>query len=87
MDKTPPSSAGDSSSIPSLGVLTSLRATKPVHHNYWNLHTVEPALHKRSHHNEKPAHHEEEQPLLAAPRESLCSALKTQYSQKQISMS
>ena len=56
VDKTPPSSAGDSSSVPSLGDLTSLGATKPVHHN-WHLGTVDLLLHKRSHHSEKPVHH------------------------------
>ena len=30
-------------------------AAKLVHHNYWNLRILEPALHnKRNHHNEKP---------------------------------
>ena len=72
-------------------------ATKPVHHNYWacalepashNYWTrmpqlLEPVLHnKRSHCKEKPAHHNEEQPLLAATRESLRAATKTLCSQK-----
>ena len=50
---------------------------KPVH--------LEPMLcNKRSHHNEKPAHRNEEQPLLTTARESPCAATKTQCSQKQI---
>ena len=65
-------------------------ATMPVHHNYWArvpqllkpVH-LEPVLHdKRSHCNEKPAHHNEEQPPLATTRESLSAATKTQHSQK-----
>ena len=36
------------------------RATGPVHHIYWNSCTLEPVLHKRSHHCEKPMHHNEE---------------------------
>ena len=51
---------------------------EPVHHNYRALVPqllkpvcLEPVLrNKRSHHNEKPAHCNEEQPLLAATRES-----------------
>ena len=37
-------------------------ATKPMHHSYW-AHALEPMLHsKRSHHSEKPAHHNEDPP-------------------------
>ena len=44
---------------------------------------LEPVLcNKRSHHNEKPTHLNEEEPLLAATRESLRAATKTQHSQK-----
>ena len=44
---------------------------------------LEPVLRsKRSHRNEKPAHHDEEYPLLAATRESPRVATKTQRSQK-----
>ena len=70
-------------------------ATKPVHHNYWAraararapqplkpVH-LEPVLHnKRSHCNEKHARHKEEQPPLAATRESPRAATKTQRSLK-----
>ena len=63
---------------------------EPVSHNYW-AHApqllkpagLEPVLHnKRSHHSEKPVHHNEEEPPLATTRESLCAATKTQRSQK-----
>ena len=44
---------------------------------------LEPVLHnKRSHCNEKPAHHNEGQPPLTATRESPHAAMKTQCSQK-----
>ena len=43
--------------------------------------TPEPMLWSR-HHNEKPEYHEEEWLLLAATRESLPTALKTEHSQK-----
>ena len=65
-------------------------AAKPVRHNYW-AHVpqllkpthLEPMLHnKRSHRNEKLAHHNEEQPPLTATRESPHTATKTQRSQK-----
>ena len=65
-------------------------ATKPANHNYWAREPqllkparLEPVLrNKRSHHDEKPAHRNEEQPPLAATRESLRAAPKTQRSQK-----
>ena len=48
---------------------------KPVH--------LEPVLrNKRSHHNEKPTHCNEEYPLLTATRESPRAATKIQHSQK-----
>ena len=37
---------------------------------------------KRSHHNEKPKHSNEEEPLLTATRDSSHTAMKTQYNQK-----
>ena len=44
---------------------------------------LEPMLHNnRSHNNEKPMHHKEEQPLLSAVRQSPHTATKTQHSQK-----
>ena len=44
---------------------------------------LEPVLHnKRSHHNEKPMHSNEEWPPHATIRESPCAATKTQRSQK-----
>ena len=93
--KNPPANAGDTGSSPGPGrshvprsnqahvsQLLSLRSRahepqllKPVR--------LEPMLwHKRSHRNEKPAHCNEEQPLLAATRESPRTATKTQLSQK-----
>ena len=65
-------------------------ALEPESHNYWAHEPqllkparLEPMLHKkRSHRNEKPAHRNEEYPPLAATRESLRTATKTQHSQK-----
>ena len=59
-------------------------------HNYWarmpqllKPACLEPVLHnKRSHRSEKPTHRNEEWPPLAATRESLHTATKTQRSQK-----
>ena len=39
-------------------------------------------LHKKSHSNEKPAHHQLEYSLFTTTRESLCAAMKTQHSRK-----
>ena len=65
-------------------------ALELMSHNYWARMLqllkpvrLEPVLHnKRSHRNEKPAHHNEEQPSLATTRESPRAAMKTQHSQK-----
>ena len=44
---------------------------------------LDPVLHsKRGYCSEKPAHRNEEQLPLTATRESLCTAMKTQHSQK-----
>ena len=69
-----------------------LRATttEPACHNYWarvpqllKPMRLEPELrNKRSHRNEKPSHRNEQQPLLAAARESPHAAMMTQHSQK-----
>ena len=64
-------------------------AAKPMCHNYWvcvpqllKPTCLEPMLrNKRSHHNEKTAHCNEEQLLFTATRESLHAATKTQHSQ------
>ena len=65
-------------------------ALEPAIHNNW-AHVpqllkpahLEPVLHnKRSHHNEKLMHRNEEQPPLAATRESPRAATNTQCSQK-----
>ena len=61
----------------------------PVCRDYWArmLQLLKPAClelvlcNKRSHRNEKPAHHNEGWPLLAAARGSPCAATKTQRSQ------
>ena len=54
-----------------------LQLLKPVH--------LEPVLcSKRTRHSKKPAHYTQEWTLLAAARESLLLAVKTQCSQKQI---
>ena len=66
-------------------------ALEPASHNYCAHEPqllkpthIEPMLRsKRSHRNEKPMHHNEEQPLFAATRESPRTATKTQCSQKQ----
>ena len=63
---------------------------EPTSHNYW-AHApqlLKPARlelvlrNKRGHRNEKPVHRNEEQPPLAAARESPRAATKTQHSQK-----
>ena len=59
-----------------------LPTTEPVCCNSWSPWTLEPVLRKRSHRTEKPTHCNEEQPLLAATRESPGKATKTQCSQK-----
>ena len=69
---------------------TCLEATKQVSSNYWAylLQLLKPACleplldNVRSHCNEKPGHCNEEQPLLSTTRESPCTAMKTQWSQK-----
>ena len=63
---------------------------EPTSHNYWahvpqllKSTCLEPVLcNKRSHRNEKPAHHNQEQSPLTATRESPRAATKTQHSQK-----
>ena len=70
-------------------------ALGPMSHNCWARmpQLLKPACpepvfrNKRSHHNEKPAHHNEELPPLTATRESLHTAMKTQHSQKSINQS
>ena len=65
-------------------------ATGPASHNYW-AHVpqllkpacLEPVLcNERGHHSEKPIHHDEEWPQLAATREGPRTPTKTQCSQK-----
>ena len=37
-------------------------ALEPANHNCWSPHYLEPVLHKRSHHNEKPVHRKKSSP-------------------------
>ena len=64
-----------------------------MHHNYQSssrtqepqllkFERLEPVLHNKSHHSEKPVHYNEEQPLLAATRESPSVAANTQHGQE-----
>ena len=56
-----------------------LRATRPMRHNYWSPHSLEPVLCKRrSYCNAKPTH------SCSLQREKVCTATKTQHSQKDI---
>ena len=43
---------------------------------------LEPVLHKRGRDSERPTHRDEEWPPLAAARESPCTEMKIQHSQK-----
>ena len=64
-------------------VLTEQLERKPVCHNSWSSCALEPvSCNKRSHCNEKLCPASREQCLLAATRESLHVAMKTQCSQK-----
>ena len=63
MVNNPPANAEDISSIPDLGrihVVEQLSpcvlTIEPVHRDYRSPRALEPALHKESHHNEKPVH-------------------------------
>ena len=53
-----PANAENTDSIPVWEDSTYQRATKPMNHNYWSPHALQPRLHsqKRSHCSEKPAH-------------------------------
>ena len=65
---------------------------EPASHNYWACvpqllkpTRLEPMLCKKgSHRNEKPAHHNEEQPPLSVTRESPHAAMETRRSHKSI---
>ena len=57
-------------------------ATKHMNRNDWT-HALEPgSCSKRSLHSEKPAHRNEQELPLAATRESLFAAMKTQCNKK-----
>ena len=75
MDENSPASTGNMGSIPDPRI--------PHVTGQLSLCTLEPVLHsKRSHHKKQPAHRNEDEPLLAATRESPHAARKTQRSQK-----
>ena len=82
--KNSPANAGDTVSIPGLGISLMLGNTKPMHHNYWSLCTLGPVFHNlRCHGNKKSMHHTQRAvaPQLTT-RESPPSTKKTQHSQK-----
>ena len=94
--KNPPAKAGDTGSSPGPGRSHMPRSNKALAPQLLSMcsrahepQLLKPAhlepvfLNKRSHGNEKPAHCNEEEPPLAATRESLRAATKTQRSQKQ----
>ena len=82
MDRNPPASTGDTRIQPLVQEdSTCLGANKLMHQNYGDC-ALEPVLrNKRSHCNEKPAHHNKK-PQLARARESLHPARKIQHHQK-----
>ena len=56
--------------------------TEPACCNYWRLGALQPGFHKRSHCNEKPMHHHEEEPPFTATGESPSAAMKALCSQQ-----
>ena len=83
MVKNPPVSAGD------MGFYLDPRGFYVPRSNYAQVLQLPKPLHlelvlcnRRSYSNEKPVHPNEEKPLLAATRENLHTATKTQQSQK-----
>ena len=83
MDKNPSANAGDMSLIPGPGRFQMLQATKahvPQLLKPLNLETV--LCNKRSHRNEKPMQHKEEEPLLSRTRENPRAAVMTQCNPK-----
>ena len=57
-------------------------AARPVSHNYWACAAGACAPNKRGHDSERPAHHDEAWPPVAATRESPRTETKTQHSHK-----
>ena len=57
--------------------------TEPTCCNYWSPLAVDPVLHKRSHHNEKPAHPSWRVAPTRCNYRKAHEAMKTQHSQKQ----
>ena len=95
MVKNPPANTGDTGLTPGPGRSHMPRSNKTCVPQLLSLSSrarqpqllkptrLEPVLrNKRSHCNEKTAHHNEEQPQLTATRESPCAATKTQCVQK-----
>ena len=83
MVKNQPCNARDIGSIPGPGRSHMPIATKPNMPQLLKPWHLQPALcSKRCHHNEEPAHCNEEQPLLATTRESPHVAGKIHHSQK-----
>ena len=79
--KNPRANAGDTDSSPGPG-RSHMPRSKARAPQLLKPARLEPVLRsKRSHHNEKPAHHMEEEPLLSATRGSPRPATKTQRSQ------
>ena len=84
MARNLPSNAGDTNSIPGPGRFHMPWATKA--HGSQLLKPMLLALvlsNKRSYHNEKTLHRNEEEPPFSAARENLRTAKKTQHNQKQ----
>ena len=82
--KNPLCSAGDASSNLVREDPTCLGATKPMSRNYWSPCALEPALHKRSHCNEKSEDHNSRavptlQPDKAHVQQRRPSAVKNKY--------
>ena len=76
--RNPPANAGDTDLIPGLGTKMPCASEQLSPHAT----TTEPMLpHKRSHHNEKPEHHNKEWSPLVETRESPLAATDTQDSQ------
>ena len=81
--KNLPANAADTGSIPGPGGSHMPRSNWAREPQLLKPARLEPVLrNKRSHDDEKPAYRNEEWPPLATTRESLCTATKTQHSQK-----
>jgi len=74
--KNPLANAGDIGSIPGLGRSTCFEETEPTGCNYLSPYVLEPTAVRCSRTTSR------EKPLLAATRQSLRAAVKTQHDQK-----